>query len=240
MLALGLPISVQRSLEFWVFSAVGLLMGTIGALEMSAHQIALNLSALSFMVPLGISGAAATRVGNAIGRGDTAGAARSAWVCLGLGAGVMVLSATGFALLPGLLARAYTMDLQVVALAATLLPIAAAFQFSDSIQTVASGILRGTADTRWPAALTFIGFWVLGLPIGWWLAFRQGWGPAGLWWGLTLGLTVVADAAGCSCQRSAASAAWRSSASRSDPRALGDRGPSCLAHSACDGSPEPR
>ena len=104
----------------------------------------------------------------------------------------MVVSATCFALLPRLLARAYTSDLEVVRMAAVLLPIAAAFQFSDSIQTVASGVLRGTADTRWPAALTFIGFWVLGLPIGWWLAFRAGFGPSGLWWGLTLGLTVVA------------------------------------------------
>ncbi|MEM6704201.1 MAG: MATE family efflux transporter [Acidobacteriota bacterium] len=192
MMKIGLPISVHRSLEFWVFSVVGLLMGTLGSLEMSAHQIALNLSSLSFMVPLGIGTAAATRVGNAIGRSDLPAAARSANLSLALGCAVMVVSASLFALLPRLLARLYTAEAQVIALAATLLPIAAAFQFSDSVQTVAAGILRGTADTTWPAVSVFAGFWILGLPIGWWWAFQQGWGPTGLWWGLTLGLTIVA------------------------------------------------
>ncbi len=192
MLRIGLPISVQRSLEFWVFSAVGLMMGTLGALEMSSHQIALNLASISFMVPLGVGAAAATRVGNAIGRGDALAARAAAWGSLGLGAAFMVISASLFASIPATLARIYTADATVIRLASTLLPIAAAFQLSDSIQVVASGVLRGTADTRWPAMLSFIGFWVLGLPLGWWLAFRGGYGPAGLWWGLTLGLTTVA------------------------------------------------
>lgn len=189
---IGLPIAVLLSLEMWLFSAVALIMGSLGARELASHQIALNLAALSFQVPVGIAGAAAARVGNAIGRGDAAGARRSARVCLGMGAGVMTLSAAAFAFLPGQLARLYTPDPHVIALAATLIPIAALFQVFDGVQVVASGVLRGAADTRVPALLGLIGYWCIGLPLGYQLAFRWGHGPQGLWWGLTIALAAVA------------------------------------------------
>lgn len=192
LVRLGIPIGFQVSLEMWLFTTVALLMGNLGARELAAHQIALNLAALSFMVPLGISGAAATRVGNAIGRGDSDGTRRSAAVCLGLGAGVMTVSALAFALFPTQLARLYTSEMPVVAVAATLLPIAALFQVFDGLQVVGAGILRGAADTRIPATIAFVGYWLLGLPVAYLFGLHLGYGPRGLWWGLTFGLAAAA------------------------------------------------
>jgi MATE family multidrug resistance protein len=192
MLAIGVPIGLQSGLEMWVFTAAGLLIGSMGALALASHQIALNLASLSFMVPLGIGQAAATRVGNAIGRRDHEGARRAAWVALAFGASVMIVSASLFFTLPLELAALYTGDAGVGVAAAHLIAIAALFQIFDGTQAVGCGILRGAADTRAAAAINFVGYWVLGLPIGWTLAFRLGLGPRGLWWGLTTGLAVVA------------------------------------------------
>lgn len=191
-LRLGIPIGVQISFEMWLFAAVALMMGNLGARELAAHQIALTLAALSYMVPLGISGAAATRVGNAIGRGDADGARRSAAVCLALGAGVMSISALTFVLAPHHLSRLFTAETGVIAVAVILLPVAAAFQIFDGLQVVAIGALRGTADTRFPAAIALLGYWGFGLPLGAYFAYRAGMGPQGLWWGLTVGLGSVA------------------------------------------------
>ena len=191
-LRLGLPIGVQVSLEMWLFTAVALMMGQLGTRQLAAHQIALSLAALTFMVPLGISGAAATRVGNAIGRGDAPGARRSALVCLTLAAGVMSMAALAFILAPYQLSRLFTAETGVLAVAVVLLPVAAAFQVFDGLQVVALGALRGSADTRIPAVIALLGYWGLGLPLGAFFAFRAGMGPAGLWWGLTAGLGSVA------------------------------------------------
>lgn len=192
MLRIGIPIGLHNSVELLVFATVALLMGRMGIAELGGHQIAINLASLSFMVPLGISGAAATRVGNAVGRGDMPGARRAAAVCLVLGGGVMLLFAALFGAFPEPLARLYTKDSAVIAMTALLLPIAAVFQVFDGLQVVGAGVLRGTADTAFPAGIALVGFWVIGLPAGWYLAFEAGQGPSGLWWGLTLGLAVVA------------------------------------------------
>jgi len=172
--------------------AIALLMGRFGTEAIAGHQVAILLSALSFMVPVGIAGAATTRVGNAIGRADLPAARRTAVVCLGLGGGVMSLFATLFALAPRQLAALFTDDPAVIAAAARLLPIAAAFQVFDGTQAVSAGILRGTADTALPAAGAVVGYGLLALPAGWLLAFPCGLGPRGLWWGATLGLAIVA------------------------------------------------
>ena len=193
LLRIGVPIGVHNSVELLVFGTVALLMGRMGIAELGGHQIAINLASLSFMVPLGISGAAATRVGNAIGRGDLPGARRAAAVCLVLGGGVMLLFAALFGAFPEPLARLYTTDAAVITMAALLLPIAAVFQVFDGLQVVGAGVLRGTADTAFPAGIALVGFWVIGLPAGWYLAFGAGRGPSGLWWGLTIGLAVVAS-----------------------------------------------
>ncbi len=190
--AVGLPISVQVSLEVWVFTTAAVLMGQLGEAQLAGHQVAISLASISFMVPLGFAGAATTRVGNAIGRRDPLGARRSAGVCLALGTGVMFLFALLFVLFPGLFARMFSDVPEVVEVAAVLIPLAGLFQIADGAQVAAAGVLRGAADTRFPAAVALVGYWLLGMPAGAWLAFERGLGPAGLWWGLTFGLVFVA------------------------------------------------
>ena len=192
LLAYGLPVAVQVSLEAWAFSGAALLVGHLGATAIAAHTIAINLASLSFMMPLGIAQGAATRVGNLLGAGEPAAAQRAAWVSFALGAGVMGLSAIAFVLGREWLPRAFTPDLGVVAATAAILPIAAAFQVFDGTQVVGCGILRGMGRVRPATAFNLIGYWLLGLPLGGWLALRGGFGLAGLWWGLALGLAVVA------------------------------------------------
>lgn len=192
MLRIGVPIGLHNSVELLVFVTVAFLMGRMGVRELAGHQIAINLASLSFMVPLGISGAAATRVGNAVGRGSMPDARRAAVACLLFGGGVMVIFALLFGAFPQALARLYTRDAGVIAMAAALLPIAAVFQVFDGVQVVGAGVLRGAADTAFPAGIALVGFWAIGLPVGWALGFPAGLGPRGLWWGLTLGLAAVA------------------------------------------------
>lgn len=192
MVRLGAPIALHVSLELLVFVTSGLLIGTLGVAELAAHQVALNLASLSFMVPMGIAGAAATRVGNAIGAGDMPGARRAAATAVGLGVGAMACFALVFGLASDLLAGLYTTDPGVRALAASLIAIAAVFQVFDGTQVVSIGILRGAGDTRTPALVNLFGYWVVGLPLGAWLGLRLGMGPSGLWWGLTAGLAACA------------------------------------------------
>jgi MATE family multidrug resistance protein len=192
LLSLGAPIGVQIGLEMWVFTTAAMIIGSMGTVQMSAHQVAITLASTSFMVPLGIGAAAATRVGNAIGRGDPLGAQRAAGMAVALGALVMTVSAVAFWTVPQLLARIFTNQAETAAVAAQLLPIAAFFQIFDGVQAVGCGVLRGVADTRIAAVINFVGYWILGLPVGIWLGFSLGWGPRGVWWGLTLGLAVVA------------------------------------------------
>jgi MATE family multidrug resistance protein len=193
MLRLGMPIGAQHVLEFGAFALVALMMGWIGTRQMAGHQIAINLAALTFMVPLGVGDAASVLVGRAVGRGDvpeTQGAARAAFAC-----GVAFMSVTGitFLSLPEPLARLYTSDLDVIAVAASLIPIAGVFQVFDGLQVVASGVLRGLGDTRAPMLANLLGYWALGIPVSVYLGFVSHRGPAGLWWGLVLGLGVVAS-----------------------------------------------
>ncbi|MHC5211370.1 MAG: MATE family efflux transporter [Planctomycetota bacterium] len=192
MFGLGAPIGAQMLMEMSTFSAVGLAMGSLGEAEMAGHQVALNLAALAFMVPLGISAAAAVRVGHAVGRGDLPALRRAAGVALVAGAGFMTLSATTFALFPEMLARMYSPDAAVIAMAALLLPLAAAFQVFDGIQVVAAAVLRGAGDTRVPPLLYVLGFWLIGIPLCFILAFWADMGPLGLWTGLAVSLAVVA------------------------------------------------
>jgi len=190
--AFGIPVAIQMALEVWAFSAGTLLAGRIGATALAAHTIVLNMAALAFMLPLGISQAAVTRVGNLLGRRDPRGAHRAAWIAVGMGAGVMSISAGAFVLLRHFLPALYTSAPEVVALAASVLPIAAVFQVFDGTQVAGCGVLRGMGRTRPAAWFNFVGYWVLGLPFAAWLGLSMGWGLAGIWWGLALGLAAVA------------------------------------------------
>lgn len=192
--ALGVPIGIQLALEMWAFQATTLFAGRLGETELAAHVAVLNLSSLSFMVPLGISIGAATRVGHLLGRGDRAAARRSALIALVLGASVMAISAASFAIGRHALPRFYSDDTAVLAAAASILPIAAAFQLFDGTQVVGGGVLRGMGAPGPAALFNAIGYYVLALPVGAWLTFSVGLGLAGLWWGLCLGLATVAAA----------------------------------------------
>lgn len=189
---LGAPVAFQLALEYWAFGIATLWAGRLGALPLAAHSIALNLASISYMVPLGISTAATTRVGNRIGAGDRAGAQRAAWVALAMGGGVMLLFAGLFVAgrfeVPGW----FTRDGAVIAAAAAVLPIAALFELFDGVQVVGGGILRGTGRTRPAALANLFGYYLLGLPLGWWLGAPERLGLAGIWWGLALGLFSVA------------------------------------------------
>jgi MATE family multidrug resistance protein len=192
MLFLGAPIGAQMLLESGVFSTVGLVMGSLGVVPVAAHQVALNLASLTFMVPLGVSSAATVLVGHAVGRGDVGGVRRSTLTALGVGAGFMLLMAVLLVGAPEFLAGVYTRDVAVLTLAAMLLPIAGVFQVFDGLQVVAIGLLRGLGDTRVPMIANIVGFWAIGLPVSLWLAFPLGLGAIGLWWGLVVGLIIVA------------------------------------------------
>jgi MATE family multidrug resistance protein len=189
---IGAPIGVQHQLEYGVFAVVALLMGSMGTARVAGHQVALNLASLTFMVPLGLSAAAAVVVGLAVGRGDRTAAAEAARAALYVAVGFMGTTAAVFLCFPGPLARLYTESLAVLSVAVTLIPLAGVFQVFDGIQVTSIGILRGLGDTRTPMVVGILGFWLLGLPVSLLLAFGLDYGPAGLWWGLVLGLVVVA------------------------------------------------
>lgn len=192
MLAPGLPIGLQQFLEISAFGAVGLLTGTFGAVSVAAYQVAINLAALTFMVPLGISAAAAVRVGHAVGAGDLPHARRAAGKSYLLGAGFMCTTAALFLTLPRQLAGLYTRDAALVALAGSLIPIAGVFQIFDGLQAVGAGVLRGLGDTRVPLIAMIAGYWLIGVPISVALGFYSGMGSRGLWWGFVAGLASVA------------------------------------------------
>jgi MATE family multidrug resistance protein len=191
-LRVGLPIGVSFFFELGAFTSIALLMGLIDKTAVAGHQVALRLAALAFMVPLGISMAASIRVGNEIGAGRPHHARRAAYVAIASGAGFMGCAALVFWAFPAPLARVFTDLPDVLAIAIVLIPLAAAFQVFDGIQGVAAGVLRGTADTTVPAAIAFAGFWVVGMPLAWYVGIHRGGGPTGLWWALVTAIGVVA------------------------------------------------
>jgi multidrug resistance protein, MATE family len=191
LLALGLPTAMQMTLEIGVFALVTALIGRLGAVALASHQLALNTVSLTYMVPLGVSSAAAVRVGQAIGRKDPAGAADAGSTAIFLGAAFMTLASVVLLVFPRCIARAFTPDEAIIHSTIILLAAGAAFQLFDGIQTVATGALRGLGDTRTPMLCHFTAYWVIGLPLGAWLCFRLGWGAFGLWAGLSLALILI-------------------------------------------------
>jgi MATE family multidrug resistance protein len=192
LLAIGFPIAIQMSLEMWAFAGSNFIAGGLGAEAVAAHSLVMNLASITFMVPLGIAQGTAVRVGNLIGAGDVAQAQRAAWLGIAMGALFMTLSAVGFVAGREVLPRLYTPEAVVIAAAAAILPIAGAFQVFDGTQSVASGVLRAMGRPGPAAVFNLVGYWLIALPIGGWLALRTEAGLPGLWWGLCAGLVVVA------------------------------------------------
>lgn len=189
---LGAPIGFQWFFEAGAFAMATLMFGWLGTVPLAGHEVALSLASLTFMVPVGFSVAAAALVGQAVGRSDMPSARRhaaGAWV---LGVGFMAFSGLLMLSFPSAIAAWFTLDTAVIAAAAPLIAIAGVFQVFDGTQAVASGLARGTGDTKVPMFLHLFGFWALGIPLAAVLGFRTPLGGAGIWWGLTLGLIVAA------------------------------------------------
>ncbi|MFL6741621.1 MAG: MATE family efflux transporter [Sphingomicrobium sp.] len=196
MVKLGWPIGVTMALEMGVFALAAYFMGWLGAPAVAAHAVALQIAALTFMVPLGLGQAATVRVGLAIGRRDEPGIARAGWTSWIAGVGFMGAMAFVMWSIPRRLVTLFLTDVPanaaVIALAVSFLKVAAAFQLVDGAQVIGAGMLRGLHDTRWPLLFALFGYWGVGLGIGAWLAFGADWKGVGIWIGLASGLAAVA------------------------------------------------
>jgi multidrug resistance protein, MATE family len=192
IIRLGLPISVQMIFEMGAFSFSAIMIGWLGAKELAAHQIAINVAALTYMMASGIGAAATIRVGNLFGQGkikEMRAAGLSSLIMA-----ILFMSATGLILVlaNNFIPTFYIQDPQVIELAAGLLLIAAIFQVSDGVQVVGLGCLRGLEDVKIPSMVSLLAYWVVGLPIGYILCFKLHFGINGIWTGLLIGLTIAA------------------------------------------------
>lgn len=192
ILRLGLPSGFQSFFEVGAFSFAVIMIGWIGANELAAHQIAINLASISFMGVLGVSQAASIRVGNAMGGKNIVNIRRAGFTGILLGASIMGVAGLIFIIFNNFLPTLYISDQNVISIASQLIIIAALFQLSDGTQAVGIGILRGLTDVKGPTIITFVAYWVISLPVGYLLGFPVGLGVNGVWIGLLIGLTVSA------------------------------------------------
>src|ERR1700739_3988166 len=193
MVRLGAPAAGQILLEVGAWNLSTFAAGYLTPVALATHTIALNYASISYMVPLGVGAAAGGRRGQPVGAGDPARARRAGWMALAMGTGFMVCAGVLFLVAPGPLIMLYTHDPRVLAVGPSLLWIAAAFQIFDGIQTVSTGALRGLGETRVPMIANLVGYWVMGLPLGFILCFVLRRGIYGMWIGLTLSLVVIAS-----------------------------------------------
>ncbi|MFT5141116.1 MAG: MATE family multidrug resistance protein [Lysobacterales bacterium] len=192
LLRIGLPIAVTIFVEGSLFVAAAILIGRLGPVPTAGHLLAINFSALVFMIPLGMSSAITTRVGNAIGRGDPAAARYAGIIGLFMVLCIQCVSASVMIFVPEWIVGIYTNDPEIAAVAISLLFYAAIFQFPDGIQVCSSGALRGLKDTKMPMVYNIISYWIIGLSLGYYLTFTREFGPAGMWIGMIAGLTAGA------------------------------------------------
>jgi MATE family multidrug resistance protein len=191
LVGLGAPVGAQIFVEIAIFATVTALIGVMGPVQLAGHEIALNCVSFTFMVPFAISAAASVRVGQAVGRGDAAGAAAAGWTAIGLGAGFMLSMSGLLVSVPAKIAGGFTHGPDVIRAAVPLLLVGAAFQFFDGVQVTATGALRGLGNTHAGLVVQLIGYWVVGLPLGLWLGFGRKMGAVGLWIGLAAGLLIA-------------------------------------------------
>lgn len=192
ILSIGLPSGFQYFFEVGAFSTAVIMVGWLGTTQLAAHQIAINLASISFMAVLGLSAAGSIRVGNAVGKQDISETRKAGFTAIFAGAAIMACSGIIFVIFRNFLPVLYVDDKSVITIASSLLIIAALFQLSDGTQAVGIGILRGLTDVKIPTAITFIAYWVVGLPVGYLLGFTFKLGVQGVWYGLLLGLTTSA------------------------------------------------
>tara|TARA_R110002124_G_scaffold286142_4_gene466080 strand:+ start:7556 stop:8914 length:1359 start_codon:yes stop_codon:yes gene_type:complete len=192
MLGIGIPTGLQFIFEVGAFSTAAIMMGWIGVNALAAHQIAINLASISYMMASGLSAAAMVRVGNQLGKRDISKLREVGFSIFGMVTVFMSVFAILFLLLKNYMPLLYIDDPQVIKMAASLLIIAGIFQISDGLQVVALGALRGLSDVKIPTLVTLLAYWVVGLPLGYFLAFKLHWNELGIWIGLLIGLTLTA------------------------------------------------
>lgn len=192
MFSLGIPVGLQFVFEVAAFAFAAVMIGWIGANELASHQIALSMASITYMVASGIAAAASVRVGNKRGRLDHPGLRMAGFSAMHLVMLVMAFFGLSFVLLNEFLPYLFINDPEVILLTSSLLIIAGIFQISDGVQCVGMGILRGLEDVKFPTMVALIAYWMIGLPAGYLLAFKAGMGIFGIWYGLTLGLTIAA------------------------------------------------
>ena len=194
MLHIGLPAGLQFIFEVAAFDFSLVMMGWMGTKALAAHQIAINLATISYMTTSGLAAAATICVSNELGKNDIKALRKIAFVLLGMA--LTFMTAWGITFITGknFLPQLYVEDMDVVTLAGPLIIIAGLFQLSDGMQVVCIGALRGLQDVKVPSVLIFISYWIIGLPLGYWLGFHGGLGPVGIWTGLLIGLTLTASA----------------------------------------------
>ena len=192
ILALGLPSAFQYVFEVGAFSFAAVMIGWLGTKELAAHQIAINLASISFMCALGVSAAGGIRVGNAVGKNDVKEIRRAGFSAIILGQIIMGSFGIIFIIFKNLLPTFYISDPSVISTASVLLIIAAIFQIADGTQAVGIGILRGLTDVKGPTLITFIAYWVIGLPVAYLLGFTYQMSVQGVWIGLLFGLSASA------------------------------------------------
>lgn len=194
MLHIGIPAGSQFIFEAGAFGFSAIMMGWFGTTALAAHQIALNLATISYMTTSGLASAAAIRVGHFLGKKNRKHLNRAAYTLITMALGLMIAWAILFILGRYMLPTLYINDPAVITVTASLLVIAGFFQLSDGMQVVCAGALRGLQDVKIPSLLIFIAYWAIALPLGYWLAFPLQLGPEGIWYGLLIGLTLVATA----------------------------------------------
>ncbi|MDG5768170.1 MATE family efflux transporter [Balneolales bacterium ANBcel1] len=192
ILRIGTPIGISMGMETSMFAMVALLMGSLGTTIVAAHQVAINIASVTFMIPLGLSMAITVRVGQLRGRNQPAKARFAGFTGIILCTLIMSLAALIMISFPKQIVGIYTGDPEVIEMASMLLIMAAVFQISDGLQVGGSGALRGLKDTRVPMIVNLAAYWGIGIPLGYFLGMILDWGPRGLWMGLIAGLTVAA------------------------------------------------
>jgi MATE family multidrug resistance protein len=194
LISVGAPVGLQYGAEVMTFGAAALMMGALGEGPLAAHQVAINVVSTLFMVPLGLGSAASVRTGQALGAGDLDGVRRAGWTAISVSLAYSLAAASMLALIPALIASAYRLPLEVQLLAVELLTIAAFFQVGDSLQATVTGVLRGLGDTRVPFLVVLAANGLVALPLGYVMGVWLQQDPHWIWYGLGLGLCLVAVA----------------------------------------------
>lgn len=188
----GIPSAFQLAIEFAAFGAGTVIVGQIGKTEQAAHQIAMNLISVTYVTILGVSTAGMIRIGQALAYRSNIRIWLAGVATISLAAGIMLIPTLAFLLFPGAIVQWYIADPQVAGIAATLVFMAGLFQLADALQASSISLLRALNDTQIPALVSFVSFWLIGLPLGYWLAVYQHWNAVGIWLGYLVGLIVQA------------------------------------------------